>query len=81
MGAAAVAPRCVPASALFSGGTTNACGGGFALSWDAFVAANPTAIGVPFAAGDKVFVQAWFRYPPTPKTTNLSNAVELTVQP
>jgi hypothetical protein len=26
-------------------------------------------------------VQAWFRDPPAPKTTNLSNAVELTVQP
>jgi hypothetical protein len=69
------------AGSLFSGGTNNVCNGGFLLNWDAFVAANPTAIGVPFAAGDKVFVQAWFRDPPAPKTTNLSNAVELTVQP
>jgi hypothetical protein len=69
------------AGSLFSGGTNNVCNGGYSLNWDAFVAANPTAIGVPFAAGDKVFVQAWFRDPPAPKTTNLSNAVELTVQP
>jgi subtilisin-like proprotein convertase family protein len=64
-----------------SGGTTNACNGAFSLDWDAFVAANPLAVGVPFAAGDKVFVQAWFRDPPAPKTTNLSNAIEMTVQP
>ena len=69
------------AGSLFSGGSSNACNGGFELNWDTFVAANPTAIGVPFAAGDKVFVQAWFRDPPAPKTTNLSDAVELTVQP
>jgi subtilisin-like proprotein convertase family protein len=64
-----------------SGGTTNACNGAFSLDWDAFVTANPTAVGVPFAAGDKIFVQAWFRDPPAPKTTNLSNAIEMTVQP
>jgi len=64
-----------------SGGTTNACDGAFSLNWDAFVAANPTAVGVPFAAGDSIFVQAWFRDPPAPKTTNLTDAIEMTVQP
>jgi len=64
-----------------SGGSVGACNGALALNWDAFVSANPTAIGVPFGAGDKVYVQAWFRDPPAPKTTNLSNAIELTVQP
>ncbi|MBL8804415.1 MAG: hypothetical protein JNN27_20635 [Planctomycetes bacterium] len=64
-----------------AGGTTNACDGAFSLDWDLFVTNNPTAVGVPFAAGDKVFVQAWFRDPPAPKTTNLTNAIEMTVQP
>jgi len=64
-----------------SGGTTNACDGAFSLDWDAFVTANPTAVGVPFSAGNNVFVQAWFRDPPAPKTTNLSNAITMTVQP
>jgi hypothetical protein len=31
--------------------------------------------------GQKVYAQAWYRDPPAPKTTNLSNAIELTVGP
>jgi subtilisin-like proprotein convertase family protein len=64
-----------------AGGTTNACDGAFSLDWDLFVTHNPVAVGVPFSAGDSIFVQAWFRDPPAPKTTNLSNAIEMTVQP
>jgi subtilisin-like proprotein convertase family protein len=64
-----------------AGGTINACDGAFSLDWDLFVTNNPTAVGVPFSAGDKIFVQAWFRDPPAPKTTNLTNAIEMTVQP
>ncbi|MBL8802211.1 MAG: hypothetical protein JNN27_09465 [Planctomycetes bacterium] len=64
-----------------AGGTTNACDGAFSLNWDLFVTNNPIAVGVPFSAGDSIFVQAWFRDPPAPKTTNLSNAIEMTVQP
>jgi hypothetical protein len=64
-----------------AGGTTNACDGAFSLDWDLFVTNNPVAVGVPFSAGDSIFVQAWFRDPPAPKTTNLSNAIEMTVQP
>jgi len=64
-----------------SGGIANTCSGAFSQDWNAFQALLPGALGQPFAAGDKVYVQAWFRDPPAPKTTNLSNAVELTVQP
>jgi len=64
-----------------SGGTINGCDGAFTLNWDAFVSANPTAIGVPFTAGQSIFAQAWFRDPPASKTTNLSDALEMTVQP
>jgi hypothetical protein len=62
-------------------GTAGLCDAVYTLNWDAYVVGNPTAVGVPFAAGDKIYAQAWFRDPPSPKTTNLSNAVELTVQP
>ena len=42
---------------------------------------HPTTLGNPFAVGQDVFVQGWYRDPPAVKTTNLSNALKLTVRP
>jgi hypothetical protein len=64
-----------------SGGTAGQCDGSLAQDWNVFQTANPTALGNPFVAGDDVFVQAWYRDPPAVKTTNLSDAVQLTMQP
>jgi hypothetical protein len=64
-----------------SGGTPGQCNGAFATDWLAFVAANPGALGAPFAAGELVNAQAWYRDPPSPKTTNLSNALEFPTVP
>jgi hypothetical protein len=64
-----------------SGGTTGACDGTLALDWNAWQSANPGALGQPFAAGDNVYVQGWFRDPPACKTTNMTDAVELTYLP
>jgi subtilisin-like proprotein convertase family protein len=64
-----------------SGGTNNACDGTLALDWNAYVANNPGSMGLPFSAGDEVFLQAWFRDPPSAKTTSLSNALRMTYQP
>jgi gingipain R len=64
-----------------SGGTAGLCNGALALDWNAYVAANPTALGVPFAAGDEFWVQAWFRDPPAATGTNLSNALHCIVCP
>jgi hypothetical protein len=64
-----------------SGGTLNACDGALSLDWNAFQLANPGALGNPWSAGDTADVQVWFRDPPACKTTNLSDAVELTYQP
>jgi hypothetical protein len=64
-----------------SGGNLNACDGSFAKDWCAFRAANPSALGAPFASGDVVDVQAWFRDPPSPKTTSLSDALEFVASP
>ena len=64
-----------------STGTTNLCDGTMFLDWDAYQLANPGALGNPWVAGNKAYVQAWFRDPPAPRTTNLSNALELTYQP
>lgn len=64
-----------------SGGTAGVCNGALALDWNAFVASNPGALGVPFSAGQSVYAQSWFRDPPTPKTTNMSNAIQFTLAP
>ena len=64
-----------------SGAAAGACDGLFALDWNAFRAANPSALGSPFAVGSRLYVQAWYRDPPAPKTTNLSNAIELVFVP
>jgi Tol biopolymer transport system component len=64
-----------------SGGTANQCNGTLGVDWNAFQLAYPSALGNPWLAGNKAYVQAWFRDPPAPKTTNLSNALELTYQP
>jgi hypothetical protein len=64
-----------------SGGTVGACDGSIALDLDAFLSANPGSLGQPFAAGAKAYAQTWYRDPPAAKTTNLSDAVELTFQP
>ncbi|MBL8801222.1 MAG: formylglycine-generating enzyme family protein [Planctomycetes bacterium] len=65
---------------LNSGGTAGACNGAYVIDWDAFQNANPAALGNPWVLGDKVFVQSWYRDPLAVKTSNLSNAVELTLR-
>jgi len=57
------------------------CEGVLALDWNAYQLANPTVLGNPFAVGQDIFLQGWFRDPPAPRTTNLSNAIQLTCQP
>jgi hypothetical protein len=64
-----------------SGGTVNTCNGSLSLDWNAFQAANPSALGNPWTAGNALQAQAWFRDPPAGKSTNLSNAIELTYVP
>lgn len=64
-----------------TGGTAGTCSGTFSMDWNAFRAATPGALGQPFAAGDSVYAQVWFRDPPTPKTTMLSDALQFTLAP
>jgi hypothetical protein len=64
-----------------SGGTAGACDGQLSLNWNAFQLANPGGLGQPWAAGNKAYVQGWFRDPPACKTTSLSDGVELTYVP
>jgi hypothetical protein len=67
--------------AQFSGGTAGACDGSLAIDWNAYIAANPGALGTPYVGGETVWSQAWFRDPPAAKTTNLSDGLRFTVCP
>ena len=64
-----------------SAGSAGACDGSLLLDWNAFRAANPGALGQPFAFGDTVQVQGWFRDPPSAKHTHMSDALEFIVCP
>jgi hypothetical protein len=64
-----------------SGGTANACNGSMSNDFNAYAAANPTSVGMPRFAGEVVDIQTWFRDPPAPKTTNLSNGLQFTFAP
>jgi hypothetical protein len=45
------------------------------------VATHPFTLGQPIAAGQVYNAQAWYRDPPSPKTTHLSNGIEFTLAP
>lgn len=64
-----------------SGGAAGGCNGQLSVNWNAYVAATPSALGAPFAAGDVVYLQAWFRDPPSAKSTALSNALSVVLCP
>jgi hypothetical protein len=47
----------------------------------AYLSSHPMTLGAPFSAGQRCWLQAWFRDPPAAKTTNLSNGLEVTFVP
>src|SRR5262249_3859478 len=64
-----------------SGGTLNGCDGALAVDFNTYRSSTPGALGQPFFAGRLVQVQCCFRDPGAPKTSNLSNAIELMLSP
>jgi hypothetical protein len=66
---------------LNSGGAVSSCDGVLSIDWNAYIASHPSALGQPFAGGETVWAQAWFRDPPAPKTTNLSDGLVFVVGP
>lgn len=64
-----------------TGGTAGACDGALTIDFNSYLAANPAILGAPFAGGEQVYAQAWFRDPPSPKTTMLSDALSFTLCP
>jgi hypothetical protein len=75
--------RCVKAPGnrtgnQMTGGTSGACDGTLSLDFNAWMAANPARAPLP---GQTVNMQGFFRDPPAPRTTNLSDAIEFVVIP
>lgn len=64
-----------------SGGTADACDGVLSVDFLDYVATHAGALGSPLSAGDLVWTQAWYRDPPAPSTTNLSNGMQWTMCP
>jgi hypothetical protein len=65
----------------YAGGMSGQCDGVFALDWNNYIATHPGALGQPFGGGEIVWAQVWFRDPPAPRTTNLSNGLMFQVCP
>ncbi len=64
-----------------AGGTVGTCSGVLALDWNLYTSTTVGALGTPFAGGETVWAQGWFRDPPAPKTTNLSDGYTFIVEP
>jgi hypothetical protein len=64
-----------------SGGTANLCDGLLTEDFNTYLATHPSSLGQPFVGGETVWAQAWYRDPPSPKTTNLSDGLEFVMQP
>jgi hypothetical protein len=64
-----------------SGGASGTCDGSLALDFNAFRAANASALGQPMFAGQAFQSQAWFRDPGSVKNTSLSDALEFWLAP
>lgn len=62
-----------------SGGTSGQCNGELRVDFNAWMRANPGAIGSPFVAGQVFHAQGWLRDPGAPKQTNLSNGLRFTL--
>jgi hypothetical protein len=67
--------------AQHAGGINGACNGSLSLDWNAWRNAHSTGLGAPFAPGQSVWAQGWFRDPPAPLGTSLSNGLEFTLTP
>lgn len=61
-----------------SGGMAGRCDGVLSLDFNAWMAAHPS---IAPAVGTTVYMQGWFRDPPSPTTTGLSDALLFTVGP
>jgi alpha-tubulin suppressor-like RCC1 family protein len=76
-----VAPPQQRMGSMPTGGTDGACDGVLSVDFNLWVYQHPSALGVPFGPGQQVFVQGWFRDPPSPGHTMLTDALKITIGP
>jgi hypothetical protein len=62
-----------------SGGSVGACDGELRVDFNAWRTANPSALGSPFAAGQALYAQGWFRDAGAAKGTNLSDGLRFSL--
>jgi hypothetical protein len=62
-------------------GIVGSCAGSIVEDWSAFIALHPSALGNPFEGGETVWIQGWFRDPPAPGGSNLSDGLLFVVSP
>jgi Tol biopolymer transport system component len=74
-----IAPPVQRTAIVGSGGTPGRCNGGITLDFNAFIAANPNALGAPYSSGQVFYAQGWFRDPGAVKGTNLSDGLRFTL--
>jgi hypothetical protein len=58
-----------------SGGTAGTCNGVMSIDWNTYMTLNPFALGNPRYLGQTFDAQGWYRDPPAPKTTQLTNGL------
>jgi hypothetical protein len=62
-------------------GTAGQCDGQLAINFNAWITVNPNGLGSPFATGQVLYAQGWYRDPGAPKHTNLSNGLRFVLCP
>lgn len=68
----------LPVSSTGGAGT---CGGSLSIDLAAWLAANPAALGAPFAGGEQLYLQGWYRDVTAPLGTSLTSAWTVAVSP
>ena len=64
-----------------TGGNFDECDGSLGFDLGLWIANEPNAMGQPFAAGDTLWAQGWWRDPGAAKNTNLTDGIEVTLLP
>jgi hypothetical protein len=62
-------------------GTIGLCDGSMSTDFLVFVDTHTNALGRPLFAGEVFAAQLWYRDPPSPKSTMLTNALQWTMLP
>ena len=64
-----------------SGGASGACDGRLSLDFNTWNRTHAGRLGQPFSTGTEVWMQGWFRDPPSPRGTSLSDALRFVLCP